>query len=92
MVGGDDVGAGTRAGSQEALLWIALGLHTEESSAHALMDAGAAAVPCLESAEEVWAGLLQPFSHRGEVNGSITIRLDGRSRSTNKADNGAPSW
>jgi hypothetical protein len=54
-VGGDDVGAGTKAGSQEALLWLALGLHTEESSAQALIDAGVAAVPCLERAGEVWS-------------------------------------
>ena len=48
MVGGDEVGAGSKAGSQEATHWLAFGLHTEEVSARALVDAGVAAVPCLE--------------------------------------------
>jgi hypothetical protein len=32
MVGGDEVGAGSKAGSQEATHWLAFGLHTKEAS------------------------------------------------------------
>jgi len=68
MVGGDEIGAGAKAGSQEASLWLALGLHSEEASARALVEAGVAGVPCLAEASEAWSAVLQPFSHRGEVN------------------------
>jgi hypothetical protein len=42
MVGGDEVGAGSKAGSQEATHWLAFGLHTKEASARAFVDAGVA--------------------------------------------------
>ena len=68
IVGGDEIAAGTKAGSQEAFSWVALGLHSVEGSARVLVEAGVAAVPCLEDASEVWSAVLQPFSHRGDVN------------------------
>jgi hypothetical protein len=68
MVGGDEIAAGTKVGSQEASSWVAFGLHSEEESARVLVDAGVAAVPCLEEAAEIWSAVLQPFGHRGEVN------------------------
>jgi len=68
MVGGEEIGAGGTPGSQEAFLWLAFGLHAEMSSARAVMEAGRTAVPFFETAGEVWSALLQPFSHRGEVN------------------------
>lgn len=67
-VGADEAGAGFPAGSQQALVWGALGLHEDEESARATYAAGTRAVPALAGAVEEWAAVLRPFSHRGEVN------------------------
>ena len=67
-VGADDVAANFDFGEQKAFTWIGLGLHDNERSAVELFDAGDDAAPCFVGADERWAGVLQPFNHRGEVN------------------------
>lgn len=68
MIGVDNIAAGTPLGSPTSTVWVALGLHADERSARVVFDAGADAVPCLASAGETWAALLEPIGHRGEMN------------------------
>ena len=64
-VGADESGS---FGSRTSTTWLALGLHATMESADAVFDAGLDAVPFFSGATETWGALLQPFSHRGDVN------------------------
>jgi len=67
-VGCDEQAAGSDPGSQRAFEWIAIGLHADAASAHAVIDAGSDAVPYMSDAAETWSAVLAPFNHRGAVN------------------------
>lgn len=67
-VGADTRAAATDAASQQAFTFLILGLHTDATSAHRLLDERRVLAPWLEEACEVWAGVLQPFRHKGAIN------------------------
>jgi hypothetical protein len=68
MIAADVRAAGAPQGSAAAYAWAAVGLFADGHSARASFDAGDDAIPWSTDAVEVWTGLCQPFSHRGEVN------------------------
>src|SRR4051812_36365008 len=45
-VGADEGAAGAATGSQRAFVWVGFGLHADEASGRALINAGPDAVPC----------------------------------------------
>jgi hypothetical protein len=67
LIAADTGAVGALAGSGTADVWAAVGLFADEPSARAGFDAGEAAIPWATDAVEVWTGLCQPYSHRGEV-------------------------
>lgn len=67
IIAPDSRAAGRPFASAEGAVWAAVGLFAGEASARASFDAADAAIPWAADAIEVWSGLCQPFSHRGEV-------------------------
>ena len=67
MVDADNIAAGTPLGSASTV-WMALGLHADERSARMVFEAGADAVPCLATAGETWATLVEAVGRRKEAN------------------------
>lgn len=74
-VGADEAGA---FGSRASTTWLAFGLHDTMESADAVFDAGLDAVPFFSGAAETWSAVLQPFSHRGDVNWIAGAQADSR--------------
>jgi hypothetical protein len=64
MVDADNIAAGTPLGSPTSTVWMALGLHADERSARMVFEAGADAVPCLATAGETWATLVEAVGRR----------------------------
>ena len=67
-IGTDSRAAGTKFSSGKAYAFVVLGLHSSAESAHAFVDHRSQAVPWLDSAFEVWSGVLRPVRHVGESN------------------------
>lgn len=64
-VGADTRAAGAEPGSREAFVFLMLGLHEDATSAQRFL---ATPVPWLDSAQEVWSGVLEPYRHHGAAN------------------------
>jgi hypothetical protein len=67
-VAADTRAAATEPSSQQAFKFLILGLHEDSASAHRLLEDRQTLAPWLSEAREVWAGVLQPFRHKGEAN------------------------
>lgn len=67
-VAADTRAAGTKPASQVAFAFAMLALHTDEDSAHRLVDDRLTVAPWLGDAREVWGAVLQPYRHKGCAN------------------------
>jgi hypothetical protein len=67
-VAADTRAAATEPASQHAFVFLIIGLHTEQSSAHRALDDRQQQAPWLDEAVEVWSAVLQPFRHTGSAN------------------------
>lgn len=67
-VGSDWRAAGSDFFSQDAFVFLLLGLHESAESAREWIAARGRLAPWLNEAREVYAAVLEPYRHKGEVN------------------------
>jgi hypothetical protein len=67
-VAADTRAAATEPASQQAFVFLILGLHSDAESAHSLLERRAQIAPWLDGAREIYGAVLEPFRHKGEAN------------------------
>jgi hypothetical protein len=67
-VAADTRAAATEPASQQAFVFLILGLHADAESAHSLLERRAQIVPWMDGAREIYGAVLEPFRHKGEAN------------------------